>query len=56
MNKLTVVPHIHRPTNQGVQKRLQKFRKEMLKASDSDVWVGGEWDEWEEDAFKTGCK
>ena len=58
MNKLTVVPHIHRPTDQGVQKRLRKFRKEMLEASSAgdDVWVGGEWNEWEEDAFKTGCK
>ena len=58
MNKLTVVPHIHRPTNQGVQKRLQKFRKAMLKASSAkrDFWVVGEWDEWEEDAFQTGCE
>ena len=58
MNKLTVVPHIHRPTDQGVAKRLHKFRKEMFEASSaySDVWVGGEWDEWEEDVFKTGCK
>lgn len=56
MNKLTVIPHIHRPTDQGVEKRLSALTAEMhaLAGTDHTNWVGGEWTELEKDSFKTG--
>eukprot|EP00035_Acanthoeca_spectabilis_P006034 m.119771 g.119771 ORF g.119771 m.119771 type:complete len:174 (+) comp13314_c1_seq1:1237-1758(+) len=44
MNKLTVIPHIHRPTDQGVEKRLSALTAEMhaLAGTDHTNWVGGE--------------
>lgn len=53
MNKLTVIPHIHRPTERGMKKRSMMMKTEM--AAHSGVyhqrWVGGEWDELAEPVF-----
>eukprot|EP00040_Diaphanoeca_grandis_P028363 m.164155 g.164155 ORF g.164155 m.164155 type:complete len:995 (+) comp31325_c0_seq1:73-3057(+) len=57
MNKMTVVPHVHRPTDKGMVKAKRKLRKQLealAEVKPQQVWVGGEWDELAAPVFRTG--
>eukprot|EP00035_Acanthoeca_spectabilis_P025171 m.457166 g.457166 ORF g.457166 m.457166 type:complete len:1083 (+) comp21210_c0_seq1:212-3460(+) len=57
MNKLTVIPHIHRPTEKGLHKRMTKMKVEMADHTgvvSPQRWVGGEWDALAENVFDHG--
>lgn len=55
MHKLTVMPHVHRPTTGGVERRIQQLRAEMAAVTGVGHHQMDKWDQLAGASFADGC-